>query len=148
MLYFICFPFQKFTVANVGFNYAIDRSVSACVRVWVSVDVLFCSSFISIAIVFVWIECSAVDMSTRALQLILQFKYKFLSIRPLLWRHATSKGHYKLLNERHNTAKDLTATTTTTTKYCRRKENGARHKLARTMSAKNAKYISRTYFTC
>lgn len=66
----------------------------------------------------------------RELELILQFKYKFSSIRPLIWRHAIAKGHfvchYKLLNERLHTVKDLTATTTVSTRrglsICRRKQ--------------------------
>lgn len=39
-------------------------------------------------------EYSAVDM--RKLELILQFKYKFSSVRPLIWRHAIAKGHFRM----------------------------------------------------
>lgn len=125
------------------------------------------SVYVSVVFVFVWLMVAPLfkyeyERANSCFSSILQFKYKFSSIRPLVWRHAIAKGHfvchYKLLN-------CTTATTTTTTHNQRLngqqqqfrihiipvdgKNNTARHKLAyKTMSAKNAKKNSHIYLMC
>lgn len=116
---FYMLPFPKFAVANVGNNYAIDRSVSSACECMSDYGCAFCLSFIPMC------HCIRSDRMKRrwyehscapahfAIQ-IQVFEYTAFTMTS---RH--TKGHYKLLNERHNTAKDLTATTTITTKYWR-----------------------------